>query len=202
VVRPAIASSRAAFARWRTVDIVVAAVVAVAFGVVFAGWDALWNVTAPTFVFFPPAQAIIYGMWLVPGVLGGLLIRKPGAAVFTELVAAVVSVFLGAPGPLTIAMYGLLQGLGAEVVFAAVRYRTWNLRVALLAGACAGVVPAVLDPVLWYAAWAFPWKLVYGVLVVVSSLVMAGAGSHALVRALARTGVLAPFASGREQPVA
>ena len=36
----------------------------------------------------PPAQAILYGMWMVPGVLGGLIIRKPGAAVLTSIAAA------------------------------------------------------------------------------------------------------------------
>jgi energy-coupling factor transport system substrate-specific component len=41
------------------------------------------------------------------------------------------------------------------------------------------------------------WKLVYGVLVVVSSAVIAGLGGIALVNALRRTGVLMPFASGR-----
>ena len=194
--------TRGGLARWRTVDIVVAAVVAVAFGVVFAAWNTLWGATSGAFAAFPPAQAFMYGMWLVPGVLGGLLIRKPGAAVFTELVAAIVSVFLGAPSPLFIALYGLLQGLGAEAVFAAFRYRRWGLPVALAAGAGAGLVPAILDNVLYNAAWAPAWMLVYAVLVIASSTVMAGLGGLALVRALARTGVLAPFASGREQPVA
>lgn len=185
--------------RWRTVDIVVAAVVAVAFGVVFGAWNALWAALGPAFTGFPPGQAVMYGMWLLPGVLGGLLIRKPGAAVFTELVAATVSVFIGAPSPLAIILYGLVQGLGAEVVFAAFRYRRWRLPVALLAGAVAGVVPAVMDNVLYNVAWAPTWQLAYGVIVVASSVVIAGAGSFALVRALAATGVLAPFASGREQ---
>jgi energy-coupling factor transport system substrate-specific component len=40
----------------------------------------------------------------------------------------------------------------------------------------------------------------YGVLVVASSALVAGVGAWLLVRALAPTGVLAPFRSGREQP--
>jgi energy-coupling factor transport system permease protein len=185
--------------RWRTVDIIVAAVLAAAFGVVFAGWNALWAATAPAFTWFPPAQAVLYGMWLVPGVLGGLIIRKPGASVFTELVAATVSVFFGAPAPLMIVVYGLVEGLGAELGFAALRYRSWRLPAALVAGLTAGLVPAVLDNVLYNSAWAFGWMLVYGVLVVVSSGALAGLGSYALVRSLASTGVLSPFAAGREQ---
>lgn len=188
--------------RWRTVDIVVAAVLGVAFGVVFFAWNNLYLALGPAFGWFPPAQAFMYGMWLLPGVLGGLVVRKPGAAVFTEVVAAVVSTFFGAPSPVIIMLYGLGQGLGAELAFALFRYRRWTLTVALLAGAVAGVVPAIADPLFYYPDWSIGFQLTYAVIVDLSTIVIAGLGSWALVRALAQTGVLAPFASGREQRVA
>ena len=186
--------------RWRTVDIVVAAVVAVAFGIVFIAWNALWSVTGPAFAFFPPAQALIYGAWLFPGVLGGYLIRKPGAALFTELVAAFVSTVPGGPwnGALII-VWGLGEGALAEVVYLAFRYRGWRWPVVALAAVAAGLFPAVADVAVYYPQWSFTWQLAYGVAVVVSSVVICTVGGVALVRALARTGVLAPFASGREQ---
>lgn len=191
-------------ARWRTVDIIVAAVLAVAFGIVFAGWDALWNVTGPAFTAFPPLQGVMYGVWLVPGVLGGLVVRKPGAAVFTELLAAVVSVFFGGGGwGLSVVVYGLLEGLAPELVFAATRYGRyggWRLPVAVVAGALAGLTAAALDIVFYYPTWAATWMVGYAALVMASSALLAGFGSHALVRGLARTGVLAPFASGRGGP--
>lgn len=186
-------------ARWRTVDIVVAAVLGIAFGVVFFAWNNLWNAVSPLFVAFPPAQAVLYGMWLLPGVLGGLVIRKPGAAVFTETVAATVSTFFGADSPFVIIGYGLGQGLAAELAFAAFRYRRWRLPVALLAGAVAGTVPAVIDPIFYYPTWGSGFRVVWFALVVSSATVIAGLGGWALVRSLAPTGVLAPFASGREQ---
>ena len=52
--------------RWRTVDIVVTAVLGVAFGVVFWAWGNLWNTTQSAFTAFPPAQGFMYGVWLVP----------------------------------------------------------------------------------------------------------------------------------------
>ena len=79
--------------RWRTVDIVVAAVLGVAFGVVFWAWGLLWN--GPADAIPLPFRAVLYGMWLVPAVVGALIIRKPGAAFFTLTVAALVSVALG-----------------------------------------------------------------------------------------------------------
>src|SRR5256885_13875403 len=82
---------------WRTVDIVVAAVIAVAFGVVFWAWNALWAATAPAFTALPAAQYLISGVWLIPAVLGGFVIRKPGAGPFCELLAAVVSAPICSP---------------------------------------------------------------------------------------------------------
>lgn len=182
--------------RWRTVDAVVAAVLGVAFGVVFAGWNALWNALQPAFVGFPPAQGVMYGLWMLPGVLGMLVIRKPGAALFTEVVASLVSMLFGGWG-LTILIWGFFEGLLPELVFAAFAYRRFTTHIAALAGASAGLVAAVLDTAYYYPQWAVGWKLAYGVLLVVSSAVIAGLGGVALVKSLRRTGVLSPFASGR-----
>lgn len=185
--------------RWRTVDIVVASAIAAAFGVVFWAWGNLWNTTQPAFVAFPPAQAFMYGVWLLPAVLGALVIRKPGAAVYTELVAAVISALLGTAWGLSVIVYGLLQGAAAELVFAFLAYRSWRIATAVVAGAAAGAAAALLDIVFYYPKWPGVWQLSYAGLVTASAAVIAGLGGFLLVRALARTGVLAPFASGRDQ---
>jgi energy-coupling factor transport system permease protein len=186
-------------AQWRTVDIVVASAIAVAFGVVFWAWGQLWNSTQAAFASFPPGQGFMYGVWLMPAVLGALVIRKPGAAIYTELVAALVSALLGTPWGLSVILYGLVQGAAPELVFAFLGYRSWRLPTAVIAGGAAGGAAALLDIVFYYPAWSGPWQLTYTGLLVLSSAVIAGLGSWLLVRALARTGVLAPFASGREQ---
>ena len=185
--------------RWRTVDIVVASVIGVAFGVVFWAWGNLWNALEPAFTAFPPGRAVIYGMWLLPAVLAPLVIRKRGAAVYAELVAAVVSALLGTWWGLSVIAYGLAQGVAAELVFALALYRSWRPVTAALAGAAAGVAAAMLDLVLYYPDWSGSWQLAYGAIVTLSAAVLAGLGGWLLVRALAATGVLAPFPSGREQ---
>lgn len=183
--------------RWRTVDIVVASTIAVAFGVVFWGWDLLWAATGATFAAFPPAQGFMYGVWLVPGVLGALVIRKPGAAVYTELVAALVSALLGTQWGLSVLLHGLLQGAAPELVFAAGGYRRYGVMTAALAGASAGLASTVLDRIFFYPTWSLAWLSAYGGLVIASALVVAGVGAWLLVRALARTGALTPFPSAR-----
>ncbi|MGH8823543.1 MAG: ECF transporter S component [Jiangellaceae bacterium] len=184
---------------WRTVDIVVAAVIAVAFGVVFWAWNHLWTATGPAFTAFPPGQAFMYGIWLVPGVLAALVIRKPGAAVFASVLAAAVSALLGATWGIQVVWYGLLQGLAPELVFLATRYRRFGLPVALVAAAAAGLTAASLDWFYYYRDWTTGWLVTYYVVLTASAVVIAGFGSWALTHSLANTGVLDAFPSGRER---
>ncbi len=185
--------------RWRTIDIVTVAVLAVVSGVVFWAWNLVWTATGPAFAAFPPAQALMYGVWLVPGVLGMLVVRRPGAALATAFLAAAVSWLLGAWWGLSVLWYGVLQGLAPELVFAAGGYRSFGRRTSLLAGAAAGAVPGVLDPIFWYPDWTSGWRLAYLGACLVSSAVIAGLGSHVLAGRLARTGALDAFPLGRER---
>ncbi|WP_033340036.1 ECF transporter S component [Catenuloplanes japonicus] len=186
--------------RWRTVDIVVASVIAAAFGVVFWAWNLLWNASGAAFAFFPPAQAVLYGVWLLPGVLAGLIIRKPGAALYAETLAAIISALLGNAWGTTVIPQGLVQGFGAELAFLAVGYRSFKLPVAVLSGLLAGLAAGLWDTFAWYAAnalWEFRIPMI--VITALSAAVIAGAGGWALTRALAATGVLDRFPSGRDR---
>ena len=184
---------------WRTVDIVVAAALAVAFGVVFWAWNAVWETTRPVFVALPPAQYVISGVWLVPAVLGGLIIRKPGAALFTELVAATVSAILGSVWGLDTLLSGAMQGAAAELVFGATLYGRWSIAIAIAAAAAAGVGEWLHDMPVYYPALDLGQQLIIGVFMVLSAVVVAGIGSWLLVRSLVQTGVLAQFPAGRAQ---
>jgi energy-coupling factor transport system substrate-specific component len=197
-VRPSSTDARGGGARrWRTVDIVVTAVLGVAFGVVFWAWGLLWAGTGTAFAAFPPGQAFMYGVWLIPAVLGPLVVRKPGAGLFAELIAAIVSALLGSAWGTTTIVYGLLQGLAGDAGFAAFRYRRFGWPQALLSAVLAGAMAAVLDLVYYYPDWTAGWKVTYVGLVVASTAVVAGVGSMALTRALAASGALSSFASGR-----
>jgi energy-coupling factor transport system substrate-specific component len=184
---------------WRTVDIVVAAVVAVAFGVVFLAWNALYTATGPLFAALPPLQAVMYGVWLLPGVLVGLIVRRPGAALFGGFVSAAVSVLLGSPYGVDALVSGAIQGGAAELGFAIGLYRAWNLPVALLAGGLAGLAAAIHDLVVYYPGVGLDFAAVFLAATVASGIVIAVWGAWLLLRALISTGVLGEFAAGRDQ---
>ena len=186
--------------RWRVVDIVIASVLGVAGGLIFVLWNLAYNpVTAPLEAFLPGLQALFHGIWLFPGVLVALIVRKPGAALYGEIVAASASVLISGTewGPLTL-LSGLVQGLGAELVLAILLYKAWGLFPAILAGAGAGVGMVVLDLIVWYPGAAIEFATIYAVSGVVSGAIFAGLGSWLIMRGLARTGALSRFAAGRE----
>jgi energy-coupling factor transport system substrate-specific component len=184
---------------WRTVDIVVTAAIAVAFGVVFWAWNFVWAAATPIFTFLPPAQYILYGIWLIPAVLAGLVVRKPGAALFAELIAASVSALLGSQWGLDTLVSGALQGIGAEIGFAIARYRVWTVATAVVAALLSAVAAWIHDMPLYFPDLALGDQLVIGVFMLASAAIVAGLGSWALMVALAESGVLAQFPSGRQQ---
>jgi energy-coupling factor transport system substrate-specific component len=202
-VRPSFADSsepERSVVRWRTVDIVVTAVLGVAFGVVFWGWNLVFGVLAEPLDFFPPLSAILNGVYLMPGVVAGLLVRRPGASIFASTLAAAVSILLGSPYGGIIVVYGLVQGAGAELGFLLTRYRHFGWGAALLAAVTAGLSTSILDNVLYYSELSFlGYQLPYTVFTVLSSLLLAGVVGLLLVRALARTGALSSFAAGRSR---
>ena len=184
---------------WRVVDIVTASVLAMVCGVVFWIWsNAVHPVVELATVGFPPALGLMAGGWLFAGVLGGLVIRKPGAALYCEVVAAAVSALLVTQFGATVLLSGLIQGLGAELVFLLFAYRRFGPIVTMIAGAGAGVFLSVSENVMYNFAWSMPFQVVYAVLAVVSGVVLAGVVPWAMTRGLVRTGVLNGVAAGRD----
>ncbi|MHA7189183.1 ECF transporter S component [Arthrobacter sp. MDT2-16] len=196
-LRGAPASTR----QWRVVDIVVASVIAVAVGVLFFAWSAGYSGISVLTAGFPPLAGLYSGGWLIAGVLGGLIIRKPGAAIYCEVLASVVSALIGTQWGVSVLLSGAIQGIGAELVFLLFLYRKWNLPVALLAGLGAGLALAISENILYNALWSIEFKLLYTLFASISGVVIAGLLSWLAMRGLARTGVLSAFAAGRTADV-
>ncbi len=188
--------------RWRVVDLVTAAVLGVTTGVIFIIWNQIGYLAFTTLdVFTPGLGGLVNGIWYLGGPLGALIIRKPGAALFVEVVASVVSMAMGSQWAIETLFSGVAQGLGAELVFAAFGYRKWGPGVAALSGLGAATGAMILElfvgstPNIAYA----PLRLfIYWTTSSLSGIVLAGLLAWWLTRALAQTGVLDRFASGRE----
>lgn len=201
ITAPARTARRANY-RWRVIDIVIASVIAVASGLVFWLWDGLSTpATAPLQALVPGLQALGGGFWLFAGVLTGLIVRKPGAALYGELVAAALSALIGNQWGASTLLSGLTQGVGAEIVFLLFFYANWRIYVAVLAGAGAGLAMAITDLLFWYPGSSTLFITVYTASGIVGGAVLAGLLSWFAARGLARTGALSRFAAGRETSV-
>jgi energy-coupling factor transport system substrate-specific component len=178
---------------WRTRDIVVAAVIGVAFGVVFWAWGLAWGAFDPLNLVFPVLKDILYAVWLIPAVLAPLVIRKPGAALFAEMVAAGLSALLGSQWGVDTLLSGFVQGAAAELVFAFTLYRSWSVPVLAIAAVASAAAAWAHDWALYYADVSLELQLARGVLMAISALVFVALGSILLERALRRAGVLEGF---------
>lgn len=148
----------------------------------------------------PGLGGIATGMWLLGGVVGGLVIRKPGAAIFVEVVAACVSAGIGNQWGIETVYSGLAQGLGAELIFAVFVYRKFGLITSVLAGMGSAVGAFVLELFIsGNAAKGMAYNTMYLGSLLVSGAVLAGGVGYFLVISLARTGALDRFAVGRER---
>ena len=185
---------------WRVVDIVVAAIIAVASGVIFWGWDIVC--AAPLAIFeavTPGFEGLLNAFWLFAGPLAAIIVRKPGAALFAETLAAALELTMGnqwgVGGSLIV---GIMQGIGAEIGFALFAYKGWNMLSTAVSGALAGVSCGIYYWVM-SPAWGVLRASIYLGTSVVSGALLAGIVMWLLQRAIAKTGVLDRFESGRAQ---
>lgn len=186
---------------WRVVDILVAVVLGVACGLIFFVWNSVgyaWyevlNALTPGF------GGVAVGIWLLGGVLGGLIIRKPGAALFVEVLAAVVSALMGNQWGIETLYSGLAQGLGAELIFAIFSYKHFGLINSISAGIGAAWGAFVIELIAFgNLAKGATFNLIYLGSLTLSGAILAGVVGFILMRALAATGALDRFAAGRQQ---
>ncbi len=189
--------------KWELRDVILMAILGVVFAVVylavFQGGLALSTLLAPlglsNFGF-----EIIYGVWFMAATLAAYIIRKPGAALITEVLASAVELLMGNSGGLTVVLTGLIQGAGAELVFALFRYRRWNLGTKSLSGIVAGAFIFCYE--LYYLNYILLAPgLLLGQLAVrfVSAALFSGLLCKLAGDGLARTGVVKSYAIGAKE---
>ncbi len=193
------ASTGPPLAQWRTLDLVAAATIGVVFGVAYWGWSSGYTaLETPVSSLIGPAKGLLGGPWLIAGVVGGLVVRRPGAALIAEFLAASVSGILGTQWGAAVLLSGLLQGLGVEFALGLFAFRLFNVYVAALGGALAAAFETLYE---WDAYWAHlstNWRLGYLGFFTLSGALVAGVGGWLLTRALAATGAIDSLPAGRE----
>ena len=121
---------------WRTVDLLTVAFLGAAFGIAYWAWSLAYSAPSNALMaVFPPLGGVVNAPWLMAGVVGGLVIRRPGAALLCEVIAAVVEMLPGSTWGAATLVSGILQGAGAELAFLLLAYGSFGIGAAMLAGA-------------------------------------------------------------------
>jgi len=182
---------------WTLRETLIVAVLGAVFGVLYLGWVQVWLVLQA--IFGPVTMDVVMGFWFIVSMIAAAIIRKPGVALISEVMAAAVQVLLGSPAGLLLLLTGLVQGAGAEAVFAATRWRRYSVTVLMAAGMGAAVF-----------SFAYTWiRFDYGslepglliamfVLRLASGALLGGLLAHVIVKALYRTGVLSGLGIDRD----
>ncbi|RKX79617.1 MAG: thiamine ABC transporter permease [Spirochaetes bacterium] len=173
---------------FKLTEVVTLIVLSVTLGVLWWGWTFVWGLASPLGSI--GLNYLLYGFWFTGGTLIPFLIRKPGAALLGEVVAAVVEAFITQWG-ITAVIWGLVQGAACELVFALTRYRKYDLTVLIIAGALAGVFAYILDFFYSHYAGLQPWVWAVQIIsVIISGVVLAGLLSYYVGKGIIKTGVL------------
>ena len=182
-------------AKWSTRDLLITAIISIAFAVILLGVAYLF------ILFIRPlgllAQTLGQGIWFIPAIFMGYILRRPGAVIVSQLMMRIILV--------PISPYGWMELVGAfvvgvpiELVFWATRYRHYRLPVLMLTGIAAGSLRTV---VAWVPYGLSELTSEFQITVIVLTIVsgaLAGWLAKLLADAIAKTGVLSGYAVGQE----
>lgn len=143
---------------------------------------------------------IVYGVWFMAATIAAYVIRRPGAALITEVLAAAIELLLGNAGGGLLLIVATLQGLGCEVGFAAFRYRRFDLVSMSIAGILGAIFIFTFEYFYNNYSLLSPWLLVAMLLVrCVSAVVFSGVLAKRISDSVATTGALKAFPIGMGQ---
>lgn len=147
----------------------------------------------------PIATSTVTGLYMIYGLLACYIIRKPGTAVITYGIGAVVQAFMGsAYGIASCFVAAACYMIVAEAIFAFFRYRKWSFPVMLLAGGA--LVPIwffFAARMFGYMKWGTDILLIALAVRILSGMVLCGLLSKLIGDALARSGLLRRYAVKR-----
>jgi len=190
-----ISTKKKLLSKWTTRDLMITAVISIVFAII------LLFVSYMFILFIRPlgllAQTLGQGIWFIPAIFMGDILRRPGAVVLSQLMIRIILV--------PISPYGWMELVGAfvvgvpiELVFYGTRYRNYSLFVLMLSGISAGLLRTT---VAWVPYGLNELSMEFQIIVVVLTIisgVAAGWFAKVLADAIAKTGVLSSYAIGHE----
>lgn len=188
--------------QWKLKEIVLMSILGVVFGIIYLAFflvgQGIQNILAP-FGLAPFGYEIIFGIWFIVSIVAAYIIRKPGVAFTSEVIAGVTQVLLGTAAGPGLILTAAVQGVGAELIFAVTKWKDYRLRVLIFSGISAAVISFI-----WHLFYSgnialAPWIIIATLVVrIISGALLAGVLGKWISDSLAKTGVLRGYALGKE----
>lgn len=170
-------------------EMVFICVSSVALGVAFWGWTFAYEITKPALKLMG-LNYLAAGFWIFASVFTPMIVRRPFVAIIASVIAAGVEGVITHWGAMAL-VWGLVQGLGAEMVFAATGYRKWSLHTVIAASMMSASASFILDYFYYgYSQVVLTLQITQYLSFVVSAAVFAGFLSHILVVRLKKLNLL------------
>ncbi len=168
-------------------DILVTIIIALIFGVIYKLWGPLYGVVSTLGL---QVEQLLYGMWFIAATVAFLIIRKPGVAILAELAAANAEFLFGGQWGVSTLIYGLGQGLAAELIFAVFMYKRFDLFTVSLAAVASAIASFFIDYYYGYIGALALWNLLLLIgFRLIGSIIIAGIFAYFIVKALEKTQV-------------
>ena len=170
--------------KWQPLDIAVGATLGAACGVIFWGFNFAYMPISSVFgAILPGFASIVHAVWYFSGTLAVLILRKPGAALYVNLIGTLVETVIGSQ-----------FDLGFVIISALL-----NLPISIASGALVALEYGTYLMLFRYVGVSFvsPRGIVHMISEVTGGVLISGVMAWYLMLAIAKTGVLDRLASGR-----
>ncbi|MFL2062856.1 ECF transporter S component [Latilactobacillus sakei] len=185
---------------WQLKDIIMIGIVSIIFGIIYLG---AVNLGIFLGAFLTPfglslfANEIIFGVWFMAASFAGYVLQKPGVSTVTEMIAALLEVFMGSVyGPLVF-ISGFLQGIGYDLGFGIFRFRRFGW-VSLTLGAIFATITSFIWGLVRSSFGDIQWQILLLIFVVrlLSALFFSVVVVKLTCDRLAKSGVLGSYPLG------
>ncbi len=182
--------------KWDTRDLLVTAVIGVAFGLISIG--PIWLFLTLGWLTGPVGSRVIIGIFFTVGLIVPYIIRRPGAAIMGQFFSALVQVPLSPYGWMVLVMV-ITNGLPCELMFLSTRYKKYTISFMMLAGAVVAI-PGYFIHAHAFGYFSLSNIVIVGALLVqiLSGALLGGWLAKFLADSIAKTGVLSNYILGQE----
>lgn len=182
------------FQAFTTMDIVLMALLATANAVMTMYLGAVNQLLSS--IGGPILTSSIVGLYMIYGLLACYIIRKPGTAVITYALGALVQSFVGVSYGIASAFAAAIcYMIVAELLMAMTRYRRWSTGwMMLIGGAMVPIWFVVAVQMFGYAKWGMTILSIALVVRMLSGVLLCGLLTVVFAKAIGKTGLLRRFA--------